>query len=66
MSFKVPIRVTEVRKNADGSAVLDVEFDDDVKQILMKAWGIETWDQERAQREFKKAITSAVNSRGEN
>ena len=60
--LQVPIRVTSVEEQPDGSAKINLEFDDDVKGILMKAWGVTEWDEERAQREFVKVIRESVES----
>jgi hypothetical protein len=59
--MKVPIRVSSIENLPDGSAKLNIEFDDDIKCILMKAWGIVEWDEERAQREFVHVIREALN-----
>lgn len=58
--MKVPIRVNSVTQNPDGTANIDIEFDEDVKCILMKAWGITEWDDERAQREFVNVIRESL------
>lgn len=54
--MKVPIKVTEVRRRPDGSAELQLEFDEDIKRVLMKAWGVSVWDEQRAQKELSQAI----------
>ena len=41
--MKVPIKVTSVEENPDGSAKINIEFDEDVKRVLMKAWEITEW-----------------------
>jgi len=58
--MKVPIRVRSVTQNPDGTAKVDIEFDDDVKRVLMKAWDITVWDEERAQREFVNVIRESM------
>jgi len=58
--LQVPIRVTSVEQQPDGSAKINIEFDEDVKCILMKAWGVTEWDEERAQREFVKVIRDSL------
>lgn len=55
--MKVPIRVESVEQMPDGSARVNIEFDDDIKPLLMKEWGITEWDDERAQKEFLKIIS---------
>lgn len=55
--MKVPIRVESVEQMPDGSARVNIEFDDDIKPLLMKEWGITEWDDERAQKEFLKVIS---------
>jgi len=59
--MKVPITVTEILQKEDGTAEIKIEFDDDIKKILMKAWGVSVWDNERAQREFQSAISQQLN-----
>ena len=61
--MKVPIRVKNVTQNPDGTAKVDIEFDEDVKCILMKAWGITEWDDERANREFVNVIRESLKDR---
>lgn len=56
--MKVPIRVESVEQMPDGSARVNIEFDDDIKPLLMKEWGITEWDDERAQKEFLKVISA--------
>ena len=63
--MKVPIRVKNVKQNPDGTANIDIEFDEDVKCILMKAWGITEWDDERAQREFVNVIRESLKDKKE-
>jgi len=53
---KVPIKVAEVKKRPDGTAEVVLEFDEDIKRVLMKAWGVSVWDEARAQKEFTQAI----------
>lgn len=65
MRKQVPIRVKGIKKGLNGSNEVEIEFDDDVKQVLMKAWGISVWDEARAQKEFAYAITETVKSWGE-
>jgi len=60
--LQVPIRVASVEEQPDGSAKINIEFDEDVKCILMKAWGVTEWDEERAQREFVKVIRESIES----
>ena len=54
--MKVPIKVAEVKKRPDGTAEVVLEFDEDIKRVLMKAWGVSVWDEARAQKEFTQAI----------
>lgn len=63
--MKVPIRVTNIEEAPDGSAKVCIEFDDDVKHVLMKAWGITEWDDERANKEFLKVIRESLNENKE-
>lgn len=63
--MKVPIRVKSVTQNSDGTAKVDIEFDEDVKRILMKAWGISEWDEERAQKEFVNVIRESLKDKKE-
>jgi hypothetical protein len=58
--MKVPIKVTSVEENPDGSAKINIEFDEDVKRVLMKAWEITEWDDDRAQREFIGVIRESL------
>lgn len=58
--MKVPIRVMNVSQNPDGTAKVDIEFDEDVKSILMKAWSITEWDNDRAQLEFVNIIRESL------
>jgi hypothetical protein len=62
---QVPIRVKCIKQGLNGASEVEIEFDDDVKQVLMKAWGISVWDETRAQKEFASAITETVKSWGE-
>ena len=64
--MKVPIRVESVEQLPDGTARLNIEFDDDVKDLLMKAWGLTEWDEEVAQRELIKAIKDGLAKENEN
>lgn len=63
--MKVPIRVESIEELPDGSAKVNIEFDDEVKFVLMKAWGITEWDEERANREFLKVIRESLNENKE-
>ena len=54
--MKVPIHVKSISKNPDGTASVELEFDDIVKRALMKAWGTTEWDNARANKEFSKII----------
>ena len=54
--MKVPIHVKSISKNPDGTANVELEFDDIVKRALMKAWGTTEWDNARANKEFSKII----------
>lgn len=54
--MKVPISVSNVNVKPDGTGELLIEFSDDAKRVLMKAWGIPVWDDARAQSEFLQAI----------
>jgi len=56
VTVKVPIKVAEVKKRPDGTAEVVLEFDEDIKRVLMKAWGVSVWDEARAQKEFTQAI----------
>lgn len=58
--MKVPIKVTEIETLPDGSARIQIEYDDDVKEMLMKSWGLTEWDESFAQREFLKAIREGL------
>jgi hypothetical protein len=58
--MKVPIRVESVEELPDGSVKLNIEYDDETKALLMKAWGLTEWDEEVAQREFIKAIREGL------
>ena len=58
--MKVPIKVTSIEENPDGSAKINIEFDEDVKRVLMKAWEITEWDDDRAQREFIGVIRESL------
>ena len=61
--MKVPIKVTEIETLPDGSAKIQVEYDDDVKAMLMRAWGLTEWDENIAQKEFLKAIREGLKNR---
>lgn len=61
--MKVPIKVTEIETLPDGSARIQVEYDDDVKAMLMKAWGLTEWDESVAQKEFLKAIREGLKAK---
>ena len=61
--MKVPIKVTEIETLPDGSAKIQVEYDDDVKAMLMRAWGLTEWDESIAQKEFLKAIREGLKNR---
>ena len=58
--MKLPISLKSVKKNKDGASEIEIEFDDDMKRILMKAWDINEWDNDRANKEFLKAIESQL------
>jgi hypothetical protein len=60
VTVKVPIKVKEVKVLPDGSAELQIEFDEDIKRVLMKAWGVQVWDEQRAQREFAQVIRESL------
>ena len=61
--MKVPNKVTEIETLPDGSAKIQVEYDDDVKAMLMRAWGLTEWDENIAQKEFLKAIREGLKNR---
>lgn len=50
------IKIGEIEELPDGSARVHIEYDDETKEILMKAWGLTEWDEARAQAEFIKAL----------
>lgn len=54
--MKIPIRIERVEQMPDGTARLNIEYDDETKSLLMRAWGLTEWDDAVAQREFIKAI----------
>ena len=58
--MKVPIRVESIEQMPDGSARVNIEFDDELKPLLMQEWGITEWDDARAQKEFLKVISEHV------
>ena len=57
-NLKLPITLKSIKNNEDGTSEIEIEFDDDMKRILMKAWDINEWDNDRANKEFLKAIES--------
>jgi len=63
--LRVPIKVTEIEMLPDGSAKIQVEYDDDVKEMLMKSWGLTEWDESVAQREFLKAIREGLKEKND-
>jgi hypothetical protein len=58
--MKVPIRIESVEEQPNGSVKLNIEYDDETKALLMKAWGLSEWDDEVAQREFIKVIREGL------
>jgi len=54
--MKVPIKITDVKVKPDGTAEVQIDFDEDIKRVLMKAWGVTVWDDARAQQEFSQVI----------
>lgn len=54
--MKVPIEVKNFRVKPDGTAEVLLEFDEDIKRVLMKAWGVSVWDEARAQKELSQVI----------
>ena len=58
--MKVPIRIESVEEQPNGSVKLNIEYDDETKVLLMKAWGLTEWDEEVAQREFIKVIREGL------
>ncbi len=58
--MKLPITLKSIKNNEDGTSEIEIEFDDDMKRILMKAWGINEWDNKRANLEFLKVIESQL------
>jgi len=62
--MKVPIRIESIEELPDGSAKINIEFDEDIKRVLMQAWGVTEWDDARAQKEFVKVIRESL-ERGE-
>jgi len=61
--MKVPIRVESIEEQPDGTVKLNIEYDDETKDLLMKAWGLTEWNEEVAQREFVKAIREGLNEK---
>lgn len=64
--MKVPIRVESIEQLPDGSARVNIEFDDDIKPLLMKEWGITEWDDTRAHQEFLKVINDHIEKEMQN
>ncbi len=58
--MKVPIRIESIEELPDGSAKINIEFDEDIKRVLMRAWGVTEWDDARAQKEFTKVIKESL------
>ena len=59
-NLKLPITLKSIKNNEDGTSEIEIEFDDDMKRILMKAQDINEWDNDRANKEFLKAIESQL------
>jgi hypothetical protein len=64
--MKVPIRIESIEEQPDGSAKINIEFDEDIKRVLMQAWGVTEWDDARAQKEFIKVIRESLDRGSKN